>query len=323
MGEFDRLVFKPHRALAQAHLQTIAAHVLPSTRIRRSSTPWVIPLADGDKLTARYYEGRSKVLQILFHGLGGSADSNYMQIGGQAALDRGDHVLLVNHRGAGEGFDLARGLYHSGAVEDIQTVLRFARAQVPAKKICAIGFSLSANLLLNFVGRAAAEDHPAGVISVNPPIDLVATARCLVQPRNFVYDQKFVRDLKAIYRQKVLAGHWVRPKPLPLFCRLIDFDEAVTAPFAGFKSRQEYYEQCSSIRHTERLQAPTIIISAEDDPFIPGEILRNARYSSQVLLKLERFGGHVGFLSKPEKGRRSPGRWLSRALPAALDALAL
>lgn len=323
MSELDRLVFEPHRALAQAHLQTIVAHVLPTEKIRRVSTPWTIPLADGDKLTARYYEGRSDVLQILFHGLGGSADSNYMQLGGQAALERGDHVLLVNHRGAGEGFELARGLYHSGAVEDIQTVLRFARAQMPGKKICTIGFSLSANLLLNFVGRAAREDYPAGVISVNPPIDLVATARCLVQARNFVYDQKFVRDLKAIYRRKVAAGHWVRPNPLPLFCRLIDFDEAVTAPFAGFKSRQEYYEQCSSIRHTERLQVATVIISAEDDPFIPGEILKNARYSSQVLLKLEKFGGHVGFLSASESGRRSPGRWLSRALPAAVEALGL
>lgn len=273
----------------------------------------MIPVGGEDVLACRFYPGSEQHLVILFHGLGGSADSKYMQVCGQAALDKGRSVLLVNHRGSGEGLKLARGIYHSGAIEDVAAVIHFARAKLPAARITAAGFSLSANLLLNFAGQKTT-DLPDEIISVNPPIDLHLTSRRLLAPENFVYEQKFVRDLKALFQEKVAHGMLPSMPALPRFCRLIDIDEAITAPMAGFKSREEYYTLCSSLRYAANVTVPTLILHAEDDPFIPMSSFREAPYRSNVELVLTQKGGHVGYLSGP--GTRL--RWLSDFFSAVL-----
>jgi predicted alpha/beta-fold hydrolase len=96
---------------------------------------------------------------------------------------------------------------------------------------------------------------------------------------------------------------------LPRFCRLIDFDEIVTVPMAGFKSRDEYYTKCSSINYAERIQTPTRILTTADDPFIPVESFEGAKFSSSVDVQIEKSGGHVGFLSRSSTGK-IPRRWL-------------
>ncbi len=295
------------------HLQTIIGHLLPVASMPAHFQVWMIPLEDGDQLYCRYYKGSERALSIFFHGLGGCADSKYMQVSGAAALEKGHSVLLVNHRGSGEGLKFARGIYHSGVVADVTAVMRFARAKMPTAKITAIGFSLSANLLLNVAGLTS-KDLPDEIIAVNPPIDLHATARRLLSPGNFVYDQKFVRDLKRQFRERVNAGMMDAYPELPRFCRLIDIDQIVTAPMGGFRSRDEYYTQCSSVNYASRISVPTIILTAEDDPFIPAESFRQAKYSSSVDLKIVPRGGHVGYLSKP--GARM--RWLGEFFSAAL-----
>ncbi len=305
--------FVPFRLIGGGHLQTIVGHLLPVRPMPGTYERWLIPVGGDDRLVARFYRGSSRVVNVFFHGLGGCADSKYMQVSGQAALDKGHSVLLVNHRGSGEGLLFARGLYHSGVVEDVAAVMRFVRAHLPGARVVAVGFSLSANLLLNAAGMLD-RDLPDEIIAVNPPIDLHLTARRLLAPENFVYDQKFVRDLRRIFAEKVKAGMMDRVPELPRFCRLVDIDEAVTAPLGGFASRDDYYTRCSSVRYAANVSVPTLILHAEDDPFIPGETFRTAPYPSNVELKLVPRGGHVGYLSAPGPGMR----WLGDFFAAAL-----
>lgn len=304
----------PFRLIGGGHLQTIAGHLLPVEPLSRDYERWVIPLNGDDRLVGRFYRRSPEVLNVFFHGLGGCADSKYMQISGRVALEKGHSVLLVNHRGSGEGLAFARGIYHSGVVEDVAAVVRFARAQMPGARLVATGFSLSANLLLNAAGLLD-RDLPDEIIAVNPPIDLHLTARRLLAPENFVYDQKFVRDLRRLFAEKVRIGTMERMPELPRFCRLVDIDSAVTAPLGGFKSREDYYTECSSLRYASQISVPTLILHAEDDPFIPGESFRTAPYPSHVELKLVPRGGHVGYLSAPGGGGM---RWLSEFFAAAL-----
>lgn len=273
---------------------------------------WVIPLEDGDELWCRYYQGESDQTVLFFHGLAGCVESNYMQVCGREALEMGHSVLLVNHRGAGEGFAYAKGLYHSGAIEDARQVVRFTRERRPKDMITAAGFSLSANLLLNLVGQGGSH-LPDRVVAVNPPIDLHATARCLLEPRNFVYDQKFVRDLRKQMWRKFESGLLASPPDLPRFCRLVDFDERITAPLCGFSSRDDYYTRCSSAKYAEGIKTPTLILMAEDDPFIPTEPFRKAKFGPAVRVQIEKRGGHVGYL-----GVRS-SRWLGAFFHEALN----
>jgi hypothetical protein len=294
------------------HLQTVLANYLPDTP---PDLPWErvrLDLEDGDALALRVLPGASGVVVLLFHGLGGSADGHYLRRAAARFRARGHGVVAVNHRGAGEGAGWARRPYHSGATGDLEAALGFTRARFPGCLLAAVGFSISANILLLLLGRGGV-NLPDRAIAVNPPADLEACSLRLLRGFNRCYDRYFVRSL----RKDVLA----RPgaPALPPTPTLRAFDAAYTAPQAGFPSRDAYYAQCSCGPHLADIRVPTVILSSLDDPIATGGDVLACTVSPSVHVHMEAKGGHMGYLS-----RNLPGyRWLDHALERYLEALLL
>ena len=292
------------------HLQTIAANYLPSPA---PDLPWErirLDLGDGDALALRALDGGSGAVVLLFHGLGGSVDGHYLRRAAARCHALGHAVLAVNHRGAGEGAGWARRSYHSGSTPDLEAVLRFARVRFPGQLQVAVGFSISANMLLLLMGRGGAE-LPDRAIAVNPPVDLEACSRRLVTGFNRCYDRYFVGKV----RRDVLARPGARP--LARTGTLRAFDAVYTAPEGGFPSRDAYYALCSSGPHLAGIRVPTVILTALDDPFAPGGDVLQWPLPPAVHLHAEPCGGHMGYLS-----RNLPGyRWLDYALEHYLGQL--
>ena len=286
------------------HLQTLAGKFLPTPALE---LPWQrirLFLADGDTLTLRLLEGHSGVVVHLFHGLAGSVEGLYMQRAAARCQAQGHTVLAVNHRGAGEGEGLARGAYHSGSTADMAAALAFGRQRFPAHLQVAVGFSISANILLLLLGRDRALGVPDRAIAVNPPADLEACSVRLTQGLNRLYDQYFVHRL----RREVAArndGQVLAATPT-----LRSFDAVYTAAMAGFASRDAYYAQCSCGPHLAGIAVPTVILSAQDDPFAPAADLLRHPASPSVQLHVEARGGHMGYVS----GNLPDRRWLDYAL---------
>ena len=293
-----------------AHLQTIAANYLPSPA---PALPWErarLDLGDGDALAVRALQGHSGVAVHLFHGLGGSADGHYLTRAAARFHAQGHSVLAVNHRGAGEGAGWARHSYHSGSTPDLSAALRYGRARFPGALQVAVGFSISANMLLLLLGRGGT-DLPDRAIAVNPPVDLEACSRRLVTGFNRFYDQYFVRRLR-----RELQG---RPgaEPLPPTRTLRILDALYTAPQGGFPSRDAYYAQCSSGPHLAGIRVPTVLLTSLDDPFAPGGDVLGCALAPAVHLHAEATGGHMGYLSRNVAGFR----WLDYALDHYLNEL--
>jgi len=84
-----------------------------------------------------------------------------------------------------------------------------------------------------------------------------------------------------------------------------EFDDAVTGPLHGFSGADDYYTRSSSIHFLDRISVPTLCISAEDDPFLPPQVLERARSlaSPSVEFLVTPVGGHTGFV-----GGRLPWR---------------
>src|SRR4051794_30082524 len=118
--------FEPHPLLRGGHLQTIAGRYLPSPKVRLRSTYHEIGLEDGDWLSvlesvpAGWVRGGPTAL--LVHGLAGCARSPYVVRVAARLTGIGVRVVRMNLRGAGSGFGLARGIYHSGRTEDLRAV---------------------------------------------------------------------------------------------------------------------------------------------------------------------------------------------------------
>jgi predicted alpha/beta-fold hydrolase len=303
-----------------AHLQTLIANYLPEPHLSESWQPLDIPLQDGDRLAGREFPAGKDAVLCVFHGLGGDDDRPYVRRAVRLGLSRGLTVWTMNHRGCGRGRGMARGTYHSGSAGDLGAVFAAAREKHPGAKILGLGFSLSGNALLLNLGGGFDGPHPRpdAAIAVNPPVNLARCSKLLSKGLNKGYDRYFVKKVVRSVREREIAG--LIPTHRYLVhdrMSLADFDDQYTAPAGGFADRHDYYARCSAAPHLPSIKAPTVILHAEDDPFVAAQDLRDAQLPPHVHLHMEATGGHMGYLSRDLPDRR----WLAYALGHYLDQL--
>jgi predicted alpha/beta-fold hydrolase len=86
-------------------------------------------------------------------------------------------------------------------------------------------------------------------------------------------------------------------RPLRSIWTIRQFDERYTAPAHGFQGASDYYYRASAIRVVDRIRIPALILTAQDDPFVPAsQFLDGAiRENHHIAVSIERNGGHCGF----------------------------
>ncbi|MBK9796021.1 MAG: thioesterase [Holophagaceae bacterium] len=294
------------------HLQTILGNYLPGEPPAFPSEPFRIPLPDGDQLAGRHYPGETEVLTLVFHGLGGDDQAHYVRRTVAMARKLGHHVWTVNHRGCGEGRGLAKRPYHSGSGDDLGVTFAAARVRHPGLRQLAVAYSLSANALLLNLGGGLPEAvaTPDAAIAVNPPIDLGACAAAIHGGLSRLYELRFIRRCRLAIQQRIEDGLIPSVYPTWPTMSLREFDEAYTAPAGGFQDADDYYARCSARHHLAKITVPTVVLMAQDDPFIPWRHAVEASTSPAVHLHLEARGGHMGYLSRDLPGHR----WLPYAV---------
>lgn len=299
------------------HAQTIAAHVLPSAapslRERAGVTRQRIELADGDALIALEAEGASDVRVLLFHGLSGDVDSDYMRRAAAGLLARGHGVWSVNHRGCGDGAGLARKPYHSGRSDDLRAVLERSRALAPKLRHVVVGFSMSGNIAL--LHAAELEPLADAVLAINPVIDLADASERISRGLSRLYELRFVRRLRADLRERQRRGLIDARLDISPNASLREFDEHITSPLGGFTGADDYYARCSSRSRLAHVRVPTVILTAADDPFLDVGLYQRTPLSERIHLHVESHGGHIGFLA------RGGERWIDGALEHYVEEL--
>ena len=88
------------------------------------------------------------------------------------------------------------------------------------------------------------------------------------------------------------------------------------APHHGFRDANDYYFRASSLRVVDRIRVPTLILSAQDDPFVPAEQFRDPAVAGnpQLTVILTRHGGHCGFVTETANG--FDGYWAEQMVVA-------
>jgi len=309
--------FSPAPGLAHRHVQTFWGR-LTRPRLLVPLRRELLPTPDGDELVLDHLDGPAGAPRVvLLHGLEGSAHSVYVQ--GLLALlaARGLRAVALNFRSCARDLpSLARNipnrgrrLYHSGETTDLDHLLRTLAASGDGAPQAAIGVSLGGNVLLKWLGENPGQRHLAAAATISVPFDLEAGARKLEKGLGPVYTATFLRGLRRKARQ-LLRRHPDVASRIDL-ARLrsartfFEFDDAVTGPLHGFRGARHYYDESSSLHWVARITTPTLCLSAEDDPFLPAEVLDRvaARASGAVRLVRTRRGGHTGFIAG-EKGFR-------------------
>jgi len=320
---FAATPFKPHQVFTGSHAQTLAAFAWPRRRQFKTvrDQERIFQTAPDVKVLAhcRWQESpNAHPTMIIWHGIEGSSESTYMLSIAQKSFSAGFNVIRMNLRTCGGTEHLTPTIYHGGLTEDLRAVVSELIEQDGLSRLFLVGVSLGGNLVLKLAGEYG-DDAPKEVIAacaISPSIDLQASAELILKRSNWLYQQDFVRRLK----QRLRVKHKLFPDQydisgLSSVKTLREFDDRYTSRAHGFDGADDYYYRASAIRVIDRIRIPTLIIHAEDDPFIPFAPMRDPALVNNpyILLVATKKGGHVAFISAKASQAKTPADQVTRA----------
>lgn len=312
--------FRPLRGADNPHVQTLLPRLIRH-RARLQPVWQQLDLPDGDFVDLAWSEApqsaRHKPRVVLFHGLEGSFHSPYAHGLLQACREQGWLAVIMHFRGCSGRPNRLNRIYHSGETDDGSYLLRWMRDTLGDVPTAAIGISLGGNMLACLLAKREEARFLSAAAIVSAPFHLDACSRRIEQGFSRVYQRYLVGQLKQNARRKLArypGSLPIIPAQLQRIKGLREFDDAITARIHGFQDAADYYHQCSALALLPTIRTPTLIIHAQDDPFMTPEVIPDINHLPDTIeYQLTAHGGHVGFvggtLLKPEM-------WLEQRIPA-------
>jgi uncharacterized protein len=319
--------FVPHRLLKSGHAMTIAAAFVPRRFTLPAPEKRLFQVDPFSRLLAHCHWQKGKRLDapvmVIVHGLEGSSDSNYVLGIAEKAYHRGYHVLRMNQRNCGGTEGLTPTLYNSGMSGDYRTVFEELADDDGFKQIFFAGYSMGGNLVTKMAGEFG-DDVPRalrGVCAVCPAMDLSACADALERRDNYLYQRHFVLGLLARYERKAkMFPDRYSHNGFGAIRTVRGFDDAITAPCFGYRDAEEYYEAAGAKKVVGQVRVPMLLITAEDDPFVPYVMFVAARVEQNPAIRFvaPQHGGHCAFISNKSGTERF---WAEQRIVEFCDAM--
>jgi len=305
--------FEAHSLLKNGHAMTIAAAFLP----RRFEIPPEekrLFQVDADSRllgVCHWQPGKRQDAPVIaiVHGLEGDSNSNYVRGITEKAFQRGFHVVRLNQRNCGGTEALTPTLYNSGMSGDYRAIFDELSNGDGFEQIFFVGYSMGGNLVTKLAGEYGASVPRAlrGVCAVCPAIDLGACADALERWDNYPYQRHFVSGLMSRYaRKQELFPQLYTTNGLPPIRSVRNFDDHIIAPHFGYRDAQDYYESVGAKRVAAQIRVPCLMITAQDDPFVPYASFLRTKISENPAIQFvaPEQGGHCGFISKHSGAER-------------------
>jgi len=234
--------------------------------------------------------------------LEGSSQSPYIKGMVKHFYQAGWDCLAWNYRDCSGEPNRHLYSYHSGATDDMGFMINTILNQKKYQTIVLVGFSLGGNVNLKYIGENPTQLPPeikaAAIFST--PLDLMACSLNMERLSNKIYTRRFLQTLKQKIREKAIRfPQQVDTTHLTSIRTLKEFDDLYTAPIHGFKDAKDYYQRCSALNFTHQIQIPTLIVNAENDPFLAKESypIHYFEQLKNVFFEVPLKGGHCGFVS--------------------------
>jgi len=334
---FAALPFRPRRWLSNRHLQTIVGNFLPRQSALPAGERLMVEVAPAfaadpasEVLCVCHWQAAAeraeRLTVILLHGLEGSSDSQYVVGNANKMWRAGMNVVRMNMRNCGGTEAHSPTLYHSGLSGDVEAVRAYLTRSLGLTQTALVGYSMGGNLVLKLAGELGVKGNAGNlraVVGVSPAVDLGASADALHEPLNRIYERRFLKNLvKRFLRKAELRRDLYDTARAQGLKSLRDFDDRVTAFYAGFTGADDYYYRAAAARVLDQIRVPTLILHALDDPFVrlTGPTRAAIRANSFIMLIETEHGGHCAFLGQPDTARGDDGYWAESTLLRFLEA---
>ena len=280
-----------------------------AVRVERRETP------DGDFLEIARLVGtagpRAPRL-LLLHGLEGGMHSHYARAMFREASQRGWAADLLLFRSCGTEPNRLPRSYHSGETTDPLWIIEQLVHEFPQAPLGLMGVSLGGNVLCKLLGEQSTRlpAQVVGAVAMSVPFDLARASRHLGRGFGAIYEKFFLKSLIPKALSKIDRHPELAPLRHVAAARTLwAFDDAFTAPLHGYRDAADYYARASALPFLANIRLPTLLLNAEDDPFLPADVLTEVReavhHNEHVEIEFPARGGHVGFTA----GRRPWNPW--------------
>ncbi|KAF9141485.1 hypothetical protein BGX30_004703 [Mortierella sp. GBA39] len=255
---------------------------------------------------------------VLLHGLtGGSHESYIRALVETMTKDHGYRCVVFNARACANTELTSAQLYSGNWTDDLRMVVKHIRKTLPESKLMSVGFSLGANILMNYMGEEGDQCEFLGAMSVGNPFDILGSSLALGRGwlgskiyapamggnlrRIFMKHAKWFENSDVVDIDLVLRGNCIR-----------DFDDAVTRRIFKYRTVNEYYRMASSSQRLLDIKRPFLCLNALDDPIAVSECLPRDEVKNNPfgLLATTARGGHLGWF----EGFFSQRRWCTKPL---------
>jgi predicted alpha/beta-fold hydrolase len=264
---------------------------------------------DGDFLDLDFSRCNSTTLQfnnsiiILSHGLEGDSSRQYITGMVKNFNNNGFDCLAWNFRSCSGELNQTKRFYHSGATNDLETIVKHSLLK-GYKKIYLVGFSLGGNLTLKYLGEKRQNLYPEiqKAVTFSVPLHLSSSSKKI----GWLYTKRFNKSLikKILAKSQRFPEFNIDTSNIAKIKTLKDFDDIYTSQLHGFIDAEDYYERSSSLYFLDKINIPTLIINAQNDPFLSTECFpfEQVKQVEKVYFQAPKMGGHCGFYPDDYQG---------------------
>lgn len=246
--------------------------------------------------------GRGAIV-ILSHGLEGDSSRQYITGMVKNFNAHGFDCLAWNFRSCSGEINQTKRFYHSGATDDLETIIKYSLSK-GYQKIYLVGFSLGGNLTLKYLGEKGQNLYPEiqKAITFSVPLHLSSSSKKI----GWLYTKRFNKSLikKILEKSQRFPEFQIDTSNIAKIKTLKDFDDAYTSQLHGFIDAEDYYERNSSLYFLDKINIPTLIINAQNDPFLSKKCFpfENIKSMEKVYFQAPEMGGHCGFYPDDYQG---------------------
>jgi predicted alpha/beta-fold hydrolase len=189
--------------------------------------------------------------------------------------------------------------YHHGDTADLEAVIEHAQKR-NYTKIALIGFSMGGSMVLKYLGEQSSNLSSSllGAVTFSVPCHLGSSAAELDKSSKSFYRNRFLKKLgKKIASKAILFPTQVSFTGFEKINSFREFDNRYTAPLHHFKDADDFYQKASAEKYLAKIELPSLLVNAENDPFLPRECypVDICKRHPHLSLEIPKKGGHVGF----------------------------
>jgi predicted alpha/beta-fold hydrolase len=301
--------FVPPRLLRGRHVQSILGSVGPRRRWGRlaardfiaASRNEIVDCGAGVRLLCQHTPpqvDQHKGIAVFIHGWEGSANSTYLLSAATKLWNEGYRIVRLNLRDHGDSHGLNEDLFHSCRLDEAIGAVRWVQQSFPGEQLALCGFSLGGNFSLRIAAQAAEEGLEInGVVAVCPVLDPARTMAAL-DKGSLLYKRYFIKKWRtSLEKKKAAFPHRYDFSKLERFDTLTEMTEYFVRHYTDYPDLHEYlHGYALTDGRLRKLQTPSRILLAEDDPVIPVADIERVAVSDYLQIVRSQYGGHCGFI---------------------------